>query len=192
MWNVKNIKSNLINPDLYNDIHVGNYRNKTDQLKNLVTDNAMKPLTEESILLKISVPSEAQNVSLIRCSTRRLLEDLNFDSTSIEDGILAVGETCNIAVLHGVNSPGQTLEFLCAVVDSPFPTLVIEVKNPGTKLVDILNDSLFNMPLAEKMSDHGRGLPLMRKLMDKVTVYKSLNSTVVRLEKILPGSKNLN
>jgi hypothetical protein len=33
---------------------------------------------------------------------------------------------------------------------------------------------------------------LMRKLMDKVTVYKSLNSTVVRLEKILPGSKNLN
>lgn len=137
----------------------------------------------DEVLFRISAPAIAYNVGLIRISTRRALCDLALNEGVIDDIMLAVGEACNNAVLHASEVENQTLDVCCSYTTKPRPTVIVEIKNIGTSLVDNLSDSLFAMPSAELMGEHGRGLPLIRSLMDNVKVYAEGEWTVVRLEK---------
>jgi serine/threonine-protein kinase RsbW len=152
-------------------------------LENSAVHTPQNFISPDPTLLQMRASAEAKNVALVRTSLRRVLLSLDITQSDLDDIMLAVGEACNNAVLHGYHVPSQTISVNCSYNKSPVPTVTVEISNLGTKLVDIFNDSLFAMPPAELMSEHGRGLPLIRSLVDKVDVYRDGQCTVVRMIK---------
>ncbi len=118
------------------------------------------------------------------------------DETDASDMLLAVGEACNNAVLYACCQSQQPISVSIIHTKSHLrdPGAVqIDIRNAGLSLkrnvepdcFDNLDLSCFDMPAAELLGDHGRGLPLMNTLADEVEFLEDGGDTVVRLTKRL-------
>lgn len=114
----------------------------------------------------------------------QLAQDLHLSTEATCDLLLAVGEACNNAILHGSRSSEGPVRVRCRL-DKPATkdrALQVDIANQGNGFVPE-KGTRFAMPDAEEMTGHGRGLPLMQQLVDDMQILCENGSTVVRLTK---------
>lgn len=124
----------------------------------------------------ITFASRTEQVTKIRRQMREFLTGHSFPSSEIADIEIAVGEACTNAMKHG--SPrGEADEIrLRCMVNAQ--NLVVEISDCGYGF----DPNSVSLPIAEKLSEGGMGVFLMRALMDSVE-FEFERGTTVRLTK---------
>jgi anti-sigma regulatory factor (Ser/Thr protein kinase) len=157
-------------------------------LKNNVARKARGQQTATSSeLLSLEFPACSEYLGKARHALAGMAEQLHLTIEDTGDLLLATGEACNNAVQYGRGSEFGVLQVRCRL-NVPGGAckgraLQIEITNHGNGFLPAKNDSIFAMPEVEDLGTHGRGLPLMRELMDDVQIFCENGNTVVRLTK---------
>jgi|SRR5579862_2831444 len=142
-----------------------------------------------SDLFEIEVPARSENLGRARQAVASVAESLHLTAEDTCDLLLAVGEACNNAVQHGSGSTNGALQVRCRLRSKSHrpQSLQVEIANTGNGFLPKKNDPIFSMPKAQDFAGHGRGLPLMHRLMDDVQIFCENGNTVVRLTKRISG-----
>lgn len=146
-----------------------------------------KTADADRALMRLKIPGRAEHIGEMRRAVASMLGHLEMTEDEKADIMLAFGEACNNAIVHGKGSRNGCMEVVCRLETTPLrqSRLHIDVQNPGNGFHPERDARLFAMPQAEDYADHGRGLPLMRMLMDDVQVLSLNGNTIVRLTKVL-------
>ncbi len=102
----------------------------------------------------VSLPRDAHYVAVVRSLAERLLRDAEAPSDAVDDAKLVVSEACGNAVRHATGASAYSVTV--AVDDHGFE---VEVADHGPGLGASRRDG-------ESDSEHGRGIMLMRALVD--------------------------
>ena len=122
--------------------------------------------------------SATQNVNQARMAIRPLLAEYRFVDTDMVE--LAIGEACANAVEHGSpKAKGNYFTLRCRVAKST-STLIFEVEDEGTG-VAAAKIPLGQMP--DMLADGGRGLYLIKEIMDDVTLKSTPRGLNIRMTK---------
>ncbi|MDP9300865.1 MAG: GAF domain-containing protein [Actinomycetota bacterium] len=119
--------------------------------------------------LVISMPAEPAALADVRASVRRWLVEVPLSDEAREEVVLACNEACANAVEHAY------LEGLAA------PIRVSLVRDATDIKIEIVDEGAWRQDGAG--ADRGRGMPLMRALMDEVGVRPSSDGTVVTMRR---------
>ncbi|HEV2775560.1 MAG TPA: SpoIIE family protein phosphatase, partial [Solirubrobacteraceae bacterium] len=122
----------------------------------------------EKVTLEVS--NESGGLFTMRQTLRRWLVEQGADADETEDVIMACNEACENSVEHGYDC-GDDLFAVEFTHDAG--EIAISVRDHGT------------WRERQENSDRGRGLPLMRKLMDVVEVQPRPGGTTVRMSRRL-------
>ncbi len=135
----------------------------------------------DRLLVEKRWKSHPSSVQCARQAVRDALRDLP-DQAQVDLIELAIGEACANAVEHG--SPlGERNEFTLRCLACDDTDLVFEVEDEGREF------SPADLPLArtpDLCSEGGRGLFLMKQIMDRVAVQKTAHGLSVRMTKATP------
>jgi integral membrane sensor domain MASE1/anti-sigma regulatory factor (Ser/Thr protein kinase) len=124
------------------------------------------PLAEE---LHLRLPAEPSVLAPLRGTLRRWLRELGATADETNEILVACGEACTNSIQHAYGAAEGTLE--------------IELAHSGRTVdLTVRDRGRWREP---GRGEGGRGLPLMRGLMDAVHVQSDPEGTVVRLEKRL-------
>ena len=134
----------------------------------------------------VRLPTDAKSVPLVRGLMRQALSSLGVADTGIEEIALALTEACSNVIQHA----GEHEEYQVDVVIDDF-VCRISVIDQGTGF-----DQTATAPSPRSLLDGGRGLVLMRALVDRLAfVQDSDGRHRVTLEKDLtrdPAARQLN
>jgi serine/threonine-protein kinase RsbW len=121
-------------------------------------------MQEKSRKFELTVPSEIDQVVQVEKFLEKIKHYLKMDDELFYKLLVATTEAVNNSIIHGnKRDPNKTVALIC---DCNPAEVVISVRDEGPGFDDIhLPD-----PLAEEnlMRDHGRGVFLIRSLMDSV------------------------
>ncbi|HTV73240.1 MAG TPA: ATP-binding protein [Candidatus Acidoferrales bacterium] len=115
----------------------------------------------------MAVPARAESSPVLRSALREFLEQLSLSRERVADVVLAVGEATSNAIEHAYRGHDGTV-WLRAVEDPP-GRLIIEVVDQGRWRLDA-------------SPERGRGLGIMRALVDDVAIESTREGTLVRFE----------
>ena len=134
--------------------------------------NAGRPENELSELLNIGFPADPGAIGTVADAVTETLIQLRVpEQKRLEIG-LAVQEALVNAVVHGCKSD-PSKEVRCRLQSDPLGRIVITVTDPGPGFSpDLLSD-----PKRQEnvYADHGRGVYLIRQLMDEVSFERRGN-----------------
>lgn len=116
--------------------------------------------------LDLAVPAAPENAPVLRGALRTYLRSVAFPDDRASDVVLAVGEATSNAIEHAYVEGGGTVRLRAKVRPD---RLVLEVCDGGRWRADA-------------DADCGRGLGIMRALVDRVAIESSRAGTSVRLE----------
>jgi serine/threonine-protein kinase RsbW len=117
-------------------------------------------------------------VALLRRITESLLRGLDVPEESIDDVAVALSEACGNVIRHAPDTAEYGVRF--TVVES---ACEIEVHDIGPGFAGaVLDPPAFAQP-DDAPSEDGRGLPLVRALMDDLQFVREHETTTVRLIK---------
>lgn len=124
----------------------------------------------------LSLPSKAKNLALLRHFVGDFVTACGFSEEETFDTVLAVGEACSNALLHG--SPRGENNFITVECRCDASDMRISVTDEGlfVKRVNFCDDDY-------SMKSNGRGIMIMLAVMDQVTINESDNGTTVVLFK---------
>ena len=133
----------------------------------------------------LELPSDDQYVGVVRHLAEKTLGELGVARGSIDDIALALTEACANVVRHGAQAGGFDVE-----LDVEGSRCRISIREQGgtfdaDDLVHAVGDQ------GEDPLTHGRGIPLMRLLVDDLAYVPDAHGTTVVLTKNLdlpPGS----
>ena len=123
-------------------------------------------------------PSAFDSVRKARRALGSFAQACGFSSADVSDVVLAVGEACSNAVEHGHNAGGR-LSVRGAFEDG---ILRIEIVDDGAGLDETRTPAQIPSPAG---TGRGRGIPIMRAVMDAVSYQSGPAGTTVFLEKRL-------
>ncbi len=128
--------------------------------------NANQPENELSELLNIGFPADTEAIGTVADAITETLIELHVPEQKRLEIALAVQEALVNAVVHGCkNDPSK--EVRCRLESDPLGRIVITVTDPGPGFSpDLLADPVQQENL---YADHGRGVYLIRQLMDQVS-----------------------
>jgi serine/threonine-protein kinase RsbW len=130
------------------------------------------------ITLSLALPRDEQTIPVSRHIVHHALGEVGADQDCIEDIALAQTEACTNVVKH--SGPGDQYEVR---VDIDNDKCVIRVIDTGRGFD---SHSLSELSDADESAERGRGIQLMRALVDEVKfVSKPEAGTIVHLEKTL-------
>ncbi|MER5873207.1 SpoIIE family protein phosphatase [Streptomyces sp. NPDC002044] len=117
--------------------------------------------------LELSFPAESSQLAPVRKTLRGWLDQCDLPPTTVQSVLVAAGEACANAVEHGHrDAPGGTILFRAeACVDNLHLTIV--------------DSGCWKAPQPELNTHRGRGMGLMRALMQQVTVTPGPSGTTV-------------
>ena len=120
--------------------------------------------------MDIEVPSEPAELTGLRRRLRTWLELRGLSDDERDDAILAVSEACNNAIEHAYRAePG----LIRLVIDYREGTLAIRIEDRG------------GWQPKSPSFERGRGIPLMRAVMDMATIEHDAHGTSVTLSRLL-------
>ena len=128
-----------------------------------------QPRTPHPRGIDVAFPARPESSPRLRRALRAYLERLRFERSHVDDVILAVGEAAGNAIEHAYRGGAGTVN-VRAFVDGR--QLVVEVCDCGHWRLD--GDP-----------ERGRGLGIMRALVDHVSIESTHGGTRVRLEIVL-------
>ncbi|WP_435854346.1 SpoIIE family protein phosphatase [Streptomyces subrutilus] len=117
--------------------------------------------------LEMSFPAESSQLAPVRKTLRGWLDQCDLPPTTVQNVLVAAGEACANAIEHGHrDAPGDTIYFRAeAYVDK----LHLTIADTGR----------WKAPQPELNAHRGRGMGLMRALMQRVTVTPGPSGTTV-------------
>ncbi len=127
-------------------------------------------------VMQLEIPSSPEYVAIARHAVEGLARRMHFDACQIEDLKLAVGEACTNAVKYGnCTEENPNVEIRCVVMPD---SLTVEIKNryAGPDYLPFPN-------ALDPNREGGRGLYLMRQLMDEVNFEWKHGTAIVRMLK---------
>lgn len=124
-----------------------------------------------TVQLSLVLPRDRQAVGAARRLTAAVLGQLGADETDIEAVVLALSEACTNAVEHARGDDTFTLTLACDT-----GSVRLTVTSPGVFDADA---APLEMPAPTAL--RGRGVPLMRALMDEFEVRVDGDHTVVSM-----------
>ncbi len=122
------------------------------------------------------IPSEGRYVALVRKGVRWFASEAGFDESCCQDIEVATGEAVTNAVSHGCPQSAEgRVSVRCRVIEN---RLVVEVEDEG-------HASCPPKPKAGPLmhSEHGRGLQLIHRLMDQVSIRCTDKGLLIRMVK---------
>jgi serine/threonine-protein kinase RsbW len=123
-----------------------------------------------SELLDVNMPADAEAVAAVVDSISETLERLEVPEQKRFEVALAVQEALANAVVHGCGND-RSKQIRCRLKSDPQGRIVIIVTDPGPGFSPELQpDPKGN---ANLYADHGRGVYLIRQLMDEVRFERS-------------------
>jgi serine/threonine-protein kinase RsbW len=129
------------------------------------------------IEVAISLPRDAETVALVRSAVGETLRMVGVEPDCLEDIRLALSEACNNVIHHAGTDDDYEVR---VYVDQD--SCVIEVRNTGNGLDAA---ALKGLP-ADPLSSRGRGVAIMRAVMDNVGFHSEAESgTIVHLVRSL-------
>jgi anti-sigma regulatory factor (Ser/Thr protein kinase) len=114
-------------------------------------------------------PAQPRQLAPIRAELRRWLAPLKMTGEAQEDMILAVGEAAANSVEHAYSE-----------VTEDGTVKLIFWTEPDAVCIEIIDHGLWQTPPAEPLQ-RGRGIPIMRRLMDSVLIHHGPDGTSVLL-----------
>jgi serine/threonine-protein kinase RsbW len=124
------------------------------------------PEDELSELLNIGFPADTDAIGNVADAIDQTLIELQVPEQKRLEIDLAVQEALVNAVVHGCNND-RSKEVRCRLQSDPLGRIVITVTDPGPGFSP---DSLSDPKHQENLyADHGRGVYLIRQLMDEVS-----------------------
>lgn len=128
---------------------------------------------ETAGFVELMLPAQAPNVGLARAVLRSLAAHGGFSGTQAEDIILAMSEAYTNVIQHA-NTTWVTLRFALEP-----NALTIEVEDDGEGFDTAILDHPY-----DPARDVGRGMHLIRSLMDTVECQSSPMGTIVRMTRL--------
>jgi anti-sigma regulatory factor (Ser/Thr protein kinase) len=116
--------------------------------------------------LDVALPARPESSPEFRRALRTFLERLRLDAESVDDVILAAGEAAGNAIEHAYRGDDGSVRMRAFVAEEH---LVVEVRDCGKWRL-------------EGDPERGRGLGIMRALVDRVSIESTRSGTAVRLE----------
>ena len=121
--------------------------------------------------LRLRLPRHPVSVSLARHALRRWLEELDLEPGEVDDLTLALSEACANAVEHAHGTRREAVE--------------VEVRMEAAELLLTVRDYGQWREEREGSTERGRGLDLMRSVLDSVEVARGADGTFMTLHKRL-------
>lgn len=120
--------------------------------------------------LEMSFPAESSQLAPVRKALRSWLAQCELSPTTVQNVLVAAGEACANAIEHGHrHAPGQGVRLRAeALVDN----LRLTVADSGR----------WKVPQPELNAHRGRGVALMRAMMQQVTITPGPSGTTVDMQ----------
>ena len=126
---------------------------------------------KEVLVLK----SDPQQVTKVETFIETVCKRLHLDESQFNKILVATTEAVNNGIIHGnKRDPKKKVTLICEFVQKIF-TVTVEDEGPG------INPEALPDPLAEEniLRENGRGVFLMRSLMDEVEFVQTKNGSAV-------------
>ena len=143
----------------------------------VVPDAAVDELVRELVL-----PNEPSRIAEIRSFVSGFLVDLRAPVEASSEILLAVGEAAANATRHGRRLEGRSEVRVRCAVEQSVVSITIADDGPGFDVA-----RLERTELPDPFASGGRGLFLMRELMDEVKIETSDRGTTVLLRRAVSG-----
>lgn len=130
--------------------------------------------------MTITIRANLADVALVGLSVRAISE---FELFSQEDAILielAVCEALNNAIIHGL--PDKPDEFVKLEIAHASDRIVFRISDCGPGLPEGIEK--IGHPQGRSLASGGRGIAIMREVMDSVTYERSEGRSILKLEKM--------
>jgi len=127
-------------------------------------------LTPPGETLSLALPAKPSSLASMRRAVAQWLRLAGASEAEVYEMLVACGEACANAVAHAHS----------AISDSPFE---VQAERDGPQIEIVVRDSGSWRPPSEE--GRGRGLPLMRELMDEVKIEPGPRGTTVTLRRRL-------
>ncbi len=111
--------------------------------------------------ITLKIPCREEFAKIVRLQAEAIARRVLFDNEAIYDIITAVGEVCDNAIEHGKSEMGIDVQYFMTATD-----FKVEVRDYGPGF-DATGKGL---EAPDVFSERGRGIFLMRHLMDEVTI----------------------
>jgi serine/threonine-protein kinase RsbW len=129
------------------------------------------------IILALSFPRDEQTVSVARHIAANAMEEIGVDEESTHAIAVALTEACTNVLKH--SGPGDEYEVSLEVDDESCTIRVVDTGHG-------FDSSGLGRAHADTSAEQGRGIQLMRALVDQVKfISKPEDGTIVHLEKTL-------
>ncbi|GLZ43090.1 histidine kinase [Actinokineospora sp. NBRC 105648] len=124
--------------------------------------------------LQVTFPAESGGLAPVRATLRRWLERAGLGTRQVQDVLVAAGEACANAIEHGYRQATGTVVLRAAATADD---LRVTVTDTGA----------WKLPDPAANPHRGRGITLMRALMDQVTVESNTVGTTVDMHARIPA-----
>jgi serine/threonine-protein kinase RsbW len=131
----------------------------------------------------IQFESSIENLEKVEAVTAQISEELLFPESDVDDISISITELFNNAIHHG--NQNNLSKMIYVTYDTTPAAFRVSVKDEGQGFsVTDLKD-----PLAPEnlLAESGRGIYLVKELMDKVEIKTSSSGTEIIIHKNLPG-----
>ncbi len=134
-------------------------------------------MTHQQIEFRATIPSNPKNISKVEIFLKKVTKAIRLDEIQFHKLMVSLTEAVNNAMIHGNRSdPKKKVILKCEHLPG-WLLLIVEDQGRGFKLDNVAN------PLKRKnlLKESGRGIFLMRTLMDKVEFQQTGGGLEVRL-----------
>ena len=133
-------------------------------------DDVAIVLYRQPAALELAFPADTAQLRPVRAQLRRWLENCGLSTPLAQDALLAAGEAVANAIEHGHRDhPGQEIRLLAAVTAN---RLRLTVADSGR----------WQPPASEQAPYRGKGIALMRAMMDNVSIEPGAAGTTVTMD----------
>jgi anti-sigma regulatory factor (Ser/Thr protein kinase) len=146
-------------------------------------DFASQKVPAQAGRLYLEVRAVPEQVRSLRIAVTEFVERLGWSDADVSDLMLAVGEAGNNAASYGQHDATAMMSIECRAYGTDRVT--IDIRNQGRCSESDLGRRTLE---PEWHETHGRGLILMRALVNSVDIFNSEGDTIVRLAKTRSSS----
>ncbi len=134
-------------------------------------------VAQQQIEFRATIPSNPRNIGKVESFLKKVNKAIHLDEIQFHKLMVSLTEAVNNAIVHGNKSdPAKKVVMKCEHLPG-WLLLIVEDQGKGFKLENVEN------PLKKKnlMKESGRGIFLMRTLMDRVEFENTSAGLQVRL-----------
>jgi serine/threonine-protein kinase RsbW len=163
---------------VFHQLREAGLRNGVEHLPSVAA--ATQGLVQDGVqTIRLHFQSQARSLTMVRRILRAVTRRAGLSETVQDEILMAVVEACTNAILHGSPADGTGRVSLCIHLGAE--CLIIDVADEG----DGFAPGDARLPDLEEPAEHGYGLFIIRRVMDRLEVFPGERGTVVRMTKSL-------